>query len=120
MTSLVVVAPIQEGMREEARRLLEQGPPFDLELTEFDRHTVFVTSREVVFVFEAAGEAVLRVPGEDPALWRAATEWRRVLAGAPRVAANAFRWSRPADGDDVSWASTPGPGDSEGGDLFPP
>lgn len=120
MTRLVVIAPLADGGRERALRLLEQGPPFDLQATAFDRHQVYLSDREVVFVFEGPGEATLRLAGEDAALWRAAEAWQACLAAPPRVAATAFAWERVETPDGVSFEPTPGPGDSEGGDVYPP
>jgi hypothetical protein len=45
--------------------------------------------------------------------WAGTSEWAEIVAGAPFIA--------PLDDrTGVSYESTPGPGDSEGGDLFPP
>ena len=52
MSRLVVIVPLREGTLEKARSLLAQGPPFDLEATDFDRHEVYLTDHEVVFVYE--------------------------------------------------------------------
>jgi hypothetical protein len=95
VSRLVLVVPLKEGAREEARRLLAEGPPFSLAETRFDRHEVYLTASEAVFVFEAPEEpATLDLRAEDPALWRAAAAWRRVMAGRPRVAETAFTWRR--------------------------
>jgi hypothetical protein len=46
-------------------------------------------------------------------LWAGTSEWAEIVAGAPFIA--------PMDDlTGVSYEPTPGPGDSEGGDLFPP
>jgi hypothetical protein len=95
MSRLVVVVPLREGARARARELLDAGPPFELGGTAFDRHDVFLTEREVVFVFEAPGEtATLELPADDPKLWKAAAAWRECLAGRPRKAEVAFSWER--------------------------
>jgi len=120
MTRLVFVAPLKEGARIQAEKLLEQGHPFELERTRFDRHEVFVTDLEVVFLFEGPTGSVLELSGEDPALWKAAAAWSKCLAARPRVARSAFSWRRSEDRDGVSFAPTPGPGDSEGGELYSP
>ena len=49
-----------------------------------------------------------------------AAAWRPCLAGAPRIADDAYAWSRSRPEPGVSYAATPGPGDSERGDLFAP
>jgi hypothetical protein len=99
MSRLVLVAPLREGAREEVLRLIAAGPPFDLAGSDLSQHHVFVTDHEVVFVFEAAEAraAVERLAG-DPAVWRAAGAWRACLAGRPRLAAEAFTWSKPGEG----------------------
>lgn len=121
MSNLVVVLPLKKDAHERARALLAKGPPFDLERTGFDRHEVFLTDQEVVFVFEAPGSAAtLKLPGEDPSLWRVAAAWQPLMAGRPRKAETAYSWARPEQPEGVSYAPTPGAGDSEGGDVFTP
>ena len=95
MSRLIFVVPLKEGAGARARELLDAGPPFDLEGTAFDRHDVFLTEREVVFVFEAPGEAAtLELPADDPELWKAAAAWRECLSARPRKAEVAFSWER--------------------------
>ncbi len=120
MSRLVVIAPLRENARKRALQLLSEGPPFELAETAFDRHQVYLTEREAVFVFEGPGRATLELPGEEPALWRAAEAWNECLAAKPRVARTAFSWERAQGPAGASFESTPGPGDSEGGDLFSP
>ena len=100
MQRLVVVVPLAEGAEEQARELLEQGPPFDLDDTQYVRHEVFLTPSEAVFVFEAGDDepATLSVRAADPSLWKAAAAWRPLMAGRPRIAETVFVWqrSRPA------------------------
>ena len=100
MSSLVFVLPLNENAYERARSLLAQGPPLDLEMTGFDRHQVFLTEREVVFVFEAPGpSATLELPGEEQSLWQVAAAWELLMAGRPRKAETAFEWIRPKQSD---------------------
>jgi hypothetical protein len=121
MSSLVVILPLKEGKVERARELLAAGPPFDLEETGFDRHAVYVTNREILFVFEGGmPSATLTLPGEDPQVWHAAAAWQECLAEQPRVARTAFSWERVRTPRGVSFEPTPGQGDSEGGDVYPP
>jgi hypothetical protein len=97
VSSFVVVASVREGTRERARALIEQGPPYDLAATGLTAHTIHLTEREVVFVFEgedARGD-VERIISQ-PELWHAAKDWRDVLAGRPRLAKEIFAWSRDA------------------------
>lgn len=96
MSRLVVVAPLEAGMRSRAEELLREGPPFALDETAFDRHIVFLTDEEVVFVFEGPGETgTLNLPAESLDLLHAAQAWRECLAGRPRVAVTAYSWERP-------------------------
>lgn len=121
MSRLVLVVPLQEGVSDKARALLAQGPPFELLHTELDRHEVYLTESEVVFVFESPGSsATLRLPGEDPSLWKAAAAWQQLMAERPRRAETAYSWARPDNGEAVFFEPTPGPGDSDGGDVFAP
>jgi hypothetical protein len=118
---LVVVVPLKAGAAEKARELLAKGPPFDLEASEFDRHEVYVSESEAVFLFETPGpSATLKLPGDDPSLWKVAAAWQPLIADKPRKALTAYSWRRPKDRDAVSFEPTPGPGDSEGGDLYTP
>jgi hypothetical protein len=98
---LVVVLPLTEGAHEQARALLADGPPFDLGETQYVRHEVFLTTDEVVFVFEAGDDApaTLSIRAEDPSVWRAAAAWRPLMADRPRKAETVFAWERE-DGPD--------------------
>jgi hypothetical protein len=94
---VVVVAPIRPGTVEAARRLVEEGPPFDIEQFDLDRHHVFVGEREVVFLFEGESAAeVVDAFSRSPRVLKAALQWRGVLAGRPRLAEERFAWTRPA------------------------
>ena len=62
-----IVVPIVEGAEAAVEELLDAGPPFDPAAAGLDRHEVFVTSDEVIFVFESrdgieAVEAMLAEP----------------------------------------------------------
>jgi hypothetical protein len=93
-----VVVPLVPGAHEAARALLEQGPPFDLEQSGLERHEVFLTPDEVVFVFESRVGAEAWEPLlADPKLWERAAAWRDHIAGPPRIAESAYFWAR-ADG----------------------
>jgi hypothetical protein len=121
MSQLVVVVPLNEGAREDARRLLRDGPPFDLEATRFESHQVYLTASEAIFVFDAPGApATLELGAEGPSLWNLARAWKQLMAGAPRVAETAYSWKRVKTRDGVFWEATAGPGDSEGGDIYSP
>ena len=91
---VLVVVPLQEASRERARGLIEQGPPFDPAEAGLERHDVFLTEQEVVFLFEGrqVSEAVRRL-ARDPGLWRATLAWSSCLAGRPRLAELRYSWA---------------------------
>lgn len=91
-----VVVPLKTEAYEAVRELLEAGPPFDPEQTTgLDRHEVFLTSQEAVFVFEShLGAEALEPLLAEPEFWKAATAWRDHLAGPPRLAEDVFSWTR--------------------------
>jgi len=96
MSRLVLVVPLRAGTAAQARELLAEGPPFELETTQLERHEVYLTDREAIFVFEAAGEQPpLRLQAGNPTLVTAAAAWRECMAGRPRKAETAFSWIRP-------------------------
>jgi len=114
-----IVLPLKEGAKSEAQSLLAAGPPFDLEHTRIERHEVFLTEREVVFVFVSPlGIEALEPLLADPDFWRGAAAWREHLAGPPRLAQGVYSWERSEPSNDLLFLPTPGPGDSEGGDIF--
>jgi hypothetical protein len=117
---LVIILPLQQGARERAKALLEKGPPFDPEAAGLERHHVFLADNDAVFVFEAdASDAVERL-ASDETLWSAVAGWTDLVAGPPLLAEEVYAWVRPVEDDDVFFGSTPGPGDSEGGDVHAP
>jgi hypothetical protein len=120
MSRAVVVVPLHEGASELAARLLRKGPPFDPYEMGLERHHVFLTDVEAVFVFEADTlEAAERLfSGES--LWKAAEGWKDLVSGPPRLAEDSYSWVRAHIPEDLSFAATPGPGDSDGGDLSSP
>jgi hypothetical protein len=94
---VAVVVPIRRGTAEAARRLVEEGPPFDVERLGLERHHVFVSEREVVFFFEGdSATAAVDVLSRSPRVLNAAVRWRGILAGRPRLAEERFGWTRPS------------------------
>ena len=95
MSRIAVVVPLRPGSRENARQLIQAGPPFEIDDTPLVEHCVYLTDHEVVFVFEGpeARDAVERVLGEAD-VWQAATAWRAILASKPRLAETVFTWQR--------------------------
>jgi hypothetical protein len=117
---LVVVVPLKPGAQPAVSALLEKGPPFDpVSVAALDRHEVFLTSDEAVFVFESReGIDALAPQLMDSKIWAAADEWRELVAGAPRIAEDTYSWARTEPPEDASFLPTPGPGYSEGGEIY--
>jgi hypothetical protein len=114
---IIVIFPIRAGAHQPVRRLVEGEFPFAPSGLGLERHHVFVTFAEVVLFFEGAEAALARVL-DDPSA--AAGAWRQYVAGPPQVAEDAYSWASVEARDGLSFAPTPGPGDSEGGDVYPP
>ena len=93
MSRFVVVAQLRAGARDAARLLIENGPPFDPDRTRLTAHEVFLTEREVVFLFEGeeARKTVEELVG-DPGIWRAATAWKECLDGRGPVCKDYSEW----------------------------
>jgi hypothetical protein len=66
----------------------------------------------IVPLVEGAEERARALLAAGPP-WAGTSEWAEIVAGVPSIAPL-------VDLTGVSYESTPGPGDSEGGDLFPP
>lgn len=120
MSRVVVVVPLQPGARDRARSLLGKGPPFDPGAAGLERHHVFLTDDEAVFVFEADTPDAVEHLVSDQTLWEALAGWTDLVAGLPRLAEDVYSWVRVHASEEISFAATPGPGDSEGGDVFAP
>jgi hypothetical protein len=114
---IIVIFPIRAGAHQPVRRLVEEEFPFAPSDLGLERHHVFVTDAEVVLFFEGAEAALARVL-DDPSA--AAGAWHQYVAGPPQVAEDAYSWASVEARDGLSFAPTPGPGDSEGGDVYPP
>jgi hypothetical protein len=95
VSRVAVVVPLRPDALETARRLVEAGPPVDLADTTLESHSVFLSDREAVFVFQGPDvrAVVERLIGEAD-VWAAATVWRGCLDGKPRIAETAYAWER--------------------------
>ena len=112
--------PIRRGSRERANRLLTDGLPFDLETAKFESHEVLLSEKEVVFVFEVSGEHLRNRLVAEVSAWSAGGAWKDLVAARPRFAVTAFTSRHSESQIQLSSAPTPGPGDSDGGDIFAP
>jgi hypothetical protein len=97
---LALVVRLKPEAQGRAEELISKGPPFDLEGSEFVRHSVFLSATEVVFLFEAHQvEWLVTAIVEDPLQWMvvdALDAWRPLVDGPPRIAREQFTWE--ADG----------------------
>jgi hypothetical protein len=133
---VAVIVPIRKGKRDKVERLLDKGPPFEPERVGLGRHQVFLTDQEAVFFFESAVGFSLQRLLSNTNVWTSAAAWHDCVAGPPRIARPFYAWAAPSREDDtreddtreddtreddnLSFAATPGPGDSEGGDIYSP
>ena len=89
----VIVVPLKAGAREGAEALIRSGPPFDPREVGLDRHDVYLTESEAVFVFE--GDASLF--GEHlagPGVFvQAMAAWRPLIEGQARYGDPVYTWS---------------------------
>ena len=89
-----VIAQIRPGKREALERLLEKGPPFDLEHEGFERHEVFLGDSDVVFLFTGPGAFTqLERMAASRALFAHVLKMT-ALVSAPRVLNQTFEWHR--------------------------
>jgi hypothetical protein len=89
-----VIAQIRPGKREALERLLEKGPPFDLEQEGFERHEVFLGDSDVVFLFTGPGAFTqLERMAASRALFAHVLKMT-ALVSAPRVLNQTFEWHR--------------------------
>jgi len=99
MKRLAIIARLKSGAEARAAELITKGPPFDPETSGFERHSVFLSATEVVFVFEGPQvEWLVDELVENPFQWavsEALGEWRPLIDGPPRIAREAYSWQRP-------------------------
>ena len=98
MERIAITARLRPGREERARELLKAGPPFDPGRVGFNRHSVFLASDLVVFVFEGEGLGS-RLSGliNDPLRAAAFAAWGPVLAERPRLAHETYYWDVKED-----------------------
>jgi hypothetical protein len=90
---VAVVARLRPDSRGRASEILAEGAPYELSETGFRRHSVFLSSETVVFVFEGSGiEALVRDLIDDPARSGAFSIWGPLLEGTPELAREEFYW----------------------------
>jgi hypothetical protein len=98
MERVAIVAHLRQGSEPRAAELIAKGPPFDLAETGIIGHTIYLSAREVVFVFE--GHQVEWIVDDlidqpfHPDIQRALDEWRAIVDEPPRIAREKFGWDR--------------------------
>jgi CBS domain-containing protein len=95
---VAVIARFKPEQAELVKSLLTAGPPYELADTAIDRHAVFLSAREVAFVFEGPEvEWEVEDLADDffnPDVRAALTEWRTLLEEEPHIGRPVFVWER--------------------------
>ena len=103
MQHMAVIARLRPGAAEQAARLIELGPPFDPRQHEVERHTVFLASDTVVFVFEGGNVNSLLSSLGGPDEQAVLGAWEPLLDGTPLIAPEAYSWISPAHASANHW-----------------
>jgi hypothetical protein len=98
MEQLAIVARLKEGAEPRAQELIANGVPFDPAEEGLARHAVYISSGEVVFVFEGHEvEWIVDSVVTDPFRWtvsEAFNAWLPIIDREPRIARVAYSWDR--------------------------
>ena len=92
---LAVIAKLKEGAAEQAAILVRRGPPFDPGENGFERHAVYLTGDQVIFLFE--GDAADRSVQEiltNGSRSAALGAWGTLLDQVPQLAVEGYYWKR--------------------------
>jgi hypothetical protein len=98
MEQIAIVARLKSGAEPRAAELIAQGPPFEPGGSGLERHAVYLSAAEVLFIFE--GEEVEWIVDslvDEPFHWdllAALDEWRPLLEDNPRIARLAYSWKQ--------------------------
>jgi hypothetical protein len=99
MQRIAVIAKLKPNAEKRATELIETGPPFDPDQLGFDRHSVYLSGNQVVFVFEGGRlDHLLRQVVRDPGNLGAFSKWEPLIDGFPSVAREAYSWQRQNGG----------------------
>jgi hypothetical protein len=91
---VVVVARLRQGGYEKAKGLIAGGPPFEPGQLGFERHAVYLSSEEVVFLFEGPSAARRLADMIDDMVTSASFgAWASLIKGTPRIAHEHYYWS---------------------------
>jgi hypothetical protein len=89
---LVLVVPLKADARPKGESLLAKGPPFDPADLGLEHHEVFLTDREILFVFEGLPGRLLNRSAENETIWNAAEAWEPLVEGSIRFAERVYAW----------------------------
>ena len=95
MQRIAIIARLKPDTEKRATELIESGPPFDPDKLGFDRHSVYLSGNQVVFVFEGGRlDHLLHTVVRDPSNVSAFGKWEPLIDGFPTVAREAYSWQR--------------------------
>jgi len=93
MERVVLVARLRDGARQRARELAASPLPNDPAADGFRRVAVFLSEKEIVFMFEAdSAESIVRRILNDPVQSTAITPWLPLFDGPLRRTEEAYYW----------------------------
>lgn len=92
---LAVIAKLKEGAAEQAATLVRRGPPFDPGESGFERHAVYLSGDQVIFLFEgdAADRSVQEILANGTRS-AALGAWGSLLDQVPQLAVEGYYWKR--------------------------
>jgi len=104
MKRVAVIAKLKPDTAAKAAELVASGPPFDPAAGGFERHAVYLSGDQVIFVFEGGDlSALAQDLARHPRGLAALGGWQPLIEGVPRVATEAYFWERePAHGS-AAW-----------------
>jgi hypothetical protein len=90
---VVVVAQLKSDAHDQAKELIANGPPFEPGELGFERHGVYLSSEEIVFLFEGPSAARRLADLIDGMVSSTSfSAWPPLLKGTPRIAYEHFFW----------------------------
>lgn len=95
MQRVAVIAHLRPGAAEEAAKLIELGPPFDLSKAGLERHMIYLAADTVVFVFEGGEPRALLASLAGPDEQSVFGAWESLLDSTPKIASEAYSWISP-------------------------
>ncbi|HEU5277974.1 MAG TPA: hypothetical protein VFU26_03620 [Gaiellaceae bacterium] len=91
---LMIVARLKPDAHAAAEELLQKGPPFDPETLGFYRHAAYLTTGEVIFLFEAPEvEWIVNDIIDDALIAEVLPAWEAIVEGTPHVAHERYYWT---------------------------